>query len=72
MIIAQEIIHYIRKQKGKNESLMFKIDLEKAYDRVNWDFLQLALNEFDFPPIIINLIMSYVMASSLSLLWNGC
>lgn len=28
---------------------MFKIDFEKAHDRVDWDFLRLTLSEFGFP-----------------------
>jgi len=49
----------------------FKIDLEKAYDRLNWDFLELTLHDFDFPPATISLIMSCARSSNLSVLWNG-
>jgi hypothetical protein len=34
-IIAQEIVHYMYKKKGKKGCLLFKIDFEKAYDRVD-------------------------------------
>ena len=62
----------MQKKKGKIGSLMFKINLEKAYNRVNWDFLQLTLIDFGFPCIIVWLIMNCVTMSSLSLLWNWC
>lgn len=34
-IIAQEVVHYMHKKKGKKGVLLFKIDFEKAYDRVD-------------------------------------
>lgn len=50
---------------------MFKIDFEKAYDRIDWDFLRLTLSEFGFPAPIINLIMSCITSSNLAVKWNG-
>jgi len=38
-LIAQEIMHYMNHSKSKKGSLAVKLDLEKAYDRVEWDFL---------------------------------
>lgn len=70
-LIAQEIVHYMNKQKGKKGFLLFKIDFEKAYDRVDWNFLELTLSEFGFPEMTIRLIMSCITSSSLTLKWNG-
>ena len=44
-------------------AVAFKIDLEKAYDLVEWSFFQATLHDFGFPPIIIQLIM-HCMTSS--------
>jgi hypothetical protein len=49
----------------------FKLDLEKAFDNVNWDFLQNCLHDFGFPDITIKLIMHCVSSSTFSILWNG-
>jgi hypothetical protein len=38
-LIAQEVLHFMHKTIGKQGYLAAKVDLEKAYDRVNWDFL---------------------------------
>nr|KYP46578.1 Transposon TX1 uncharacterized [Cajanus cajan] len=70
-ILAQEAINFIQKDKSKRGSLALKIDLEKAYDRINWNFLQATLWRFGFPERIIKLIMWGVTNSSLSVLWNG-
>lgn len=34
--VAQETLHYIKSKKMS--SIILKLDLVKAYDRVNWDF----------------------------------
>ncbi|CAJ2665276.1 unnamed protein product [Trifolium pratense] len=70
-IILQEIIHSMRKSKSKKGDVAYKIDLEKAYDNVDWSYLRSCLRDFGFPPITIKLIMHCVSSSSLSLIWNG-
>lgn len=70
-ILAQEVVHFMHKSRSKKGTIAFKIDLEKAYDRLNWDFIELTLNDFGFPQSTICLIMSCFRAISLSILWNG-
>jgi hypothetical protein len=69
--ILQEVIFNMRKSKGKNGDVAYKLDLEKAYDNVSWDFLKSCLEDFGFPSLTINLIMHCVTSSSLSIIWNG-
>ena len=38
----------MHKKKGKSSYLLFKIDFEKAYDRINWDFLRATMMDFGF------------------------
>ena len=70
-ILAQEVVHFIHHSRAKKGTIAFKIDLKKAYDRLNWDFLELTLHDFGFPPTTICLIISCVRSSNLSVLWNG-
>lgn len=49
MIITQEIIHTMSKKKGKIGFMAIKIDLEKAYDRLEWHFIRDMLNLYCFP-----------------------
>ncbi|KAK2378521.1 hypothetical protein QL285_066416 [Trifolium repens] len=70
-IVLQEIIHSMHKSKKKKGDVAYKIDLEKAYDNVNWSYLKNCLLDFGFPAITIKLIMHCVTSSSLSLIWNG-
>jgi hypothetical protein len=70
-IVLQEVLHHMRKSKKKKGDMVFKLDLEKAYDRVNWSFLKDTLEMFHFPQHIISLIMFGISSSFNSILWNG-
>ena len=61
----------MRRSKKKKGHAIFKLDLEKAFDNVNWDFLSSTLQDFGFPDIIIKLIMHCVTSSNFLILWNG-
>ena len=56
-------------QEGSH--IAFKIDLEKAYNKLNRDFFQRTLVHFGFPRITINSMMSCVRSSQLLVFWNG-
>jgi len=51
--------------------MAIKIDLEKAYDKIEWGFIREMLIHFNFSDNIIDLIMSCVTSVSTSLLFNG-
>jgi len=48
VVILHETRHEIKKKK-KN-GVILKLDFEKAYDKVNWDFLQQTLRMKGFAP----------------------
>ena len=50
---------------------MLKLDLEKAYDQVNWDFLLETLEFFGFLSTILKLIRTCIYTTTLEVLWNG-
>ncbi|GKD68637.1 reverse transcriptase [Tanacetum coccineum] len=49
MIVANEAFHYIRnKKKGDQKVMALKLDLNKAFDRVEWDFLIATCRKLGF------------------------
>ena len=71
IIIAQELIHSMARKKGRGGVMAIKLDLEKAYDRLERSFIRDTLNLYKFPSRLVSLIMSCVSSSSISILVNG-
>ena len=69
-IIVQELIHTISKAKGKEWYMAIKINLEKAYDKMEWSFIRATLMRINLPQDLIKLIMSCVTSVSTSILFN--
>ncbi|KAK2648557.1 hypothetical protein Ddye_016046 [Dipteronia dyeriana] len=40
MIVDRECLHNLKRQKRKDGSMAIKLDMSKAYDRVEWVFLE--------------------------------
>lgn len=71
-LLAHEVMTYIKRQKkGFNMYAILKIDMNKAYDRVRWDFVEWLLNTMDFPTQWRHWIMQCVTTVSYSILVNG-
>jgi hypothetical protein len=49
VVILHETIHELHKKK-KN-GVILKLDFEKAYDKVNWSFVQQTLRMKGFSPV---------------------
>ncbi|KAG7543761.1 Ribonuclease H-like superfamily [Arabidopsis thaliana x Arabidopsis arenosa] len=71
IVLVQEAVHSMRRKKGRKGWMLLKLDLEKAYDRIRWDFLEDTLTAARFPEKWVSWIMSCVTGPSMSLLWNG-
>ncbi|GJW04780.1 RNA-directed DNA polymerase, eukaryota, reverse transcriptase zinc-binding domain protein [Tanacetum coccineum] len=56
IFLAQEFMHGYG-CKGGAQRCAFKVDIKKAYDTVNWEFLKIALQRFGFHSSMIKWIM---------------
>ncbi|GJW64078.1 RNA-directed DNA polymerase, eukaryota, reverse transcriptase zinc-binding domain protein, partial [Tanacetum coccineum] len=55
----------------KKQSLVFKVDFEKAFDSVRWDYLDDNLRRFDFGEKWCSWIQSFLRSSRCSVIVNG-
>ncbi|GKA98182.1 RNA-directed DNA polymerase, eukaryota [Tanacetum coccineum] len=67
--ILDELIRWCKRKKS--QSLVFKVDFEKAYDSVRWDFLDDILWNFGFGDKWCNWIQSCLRSSRGSIILNG-
>jgi len=68
-VIANEVVE---EEKRCNKSyLVFKVDYEKAYDSVCWDFLSYMMNRMGFCTKWIKWIEGCLKSTSISILVNG-
>lgn len=69
-LVLNEIINWLK--KNKREAFCFKIDFEKAFDTVNWNFLLSVMNQMCFPSRWILWIKGILTSTRSSILVNGC
>jgi hypothetical protein len=67
--VAQEALHSIKIKN--NKALVLKLDMMKAYDRVDWGFLRLVLLQIGMSLEATDWIMGCVNSANFSVLING-
>lgn len=69
MLLAHELMRDYH--KNKDGCCALKVDLQKAYDSVSWDFLEEVMLPFRFPFHFIKLVMAGVRTCMFSIMING-
>ncbi|XP_057792367.1 uncharacterized protein LOC131009155 [Salvia miltiorrhiza] len=71
-LLAFEIFHMMKLNKAKeHEVFAFKLDMAKAYDRVEWGFLKDIMSHLGFASSFVDLILRCVLSVSFQVLVNG-
>ena len=69
--VAFELLHRMRnRRRGKRGYMAVKLDISKAYDRVEWGFLQRIMLKIGLPDQWVNAAMETVRTTSYSTLIN--
>ncbi|KAH9768956.1 reverse transcriptase domain-containing protein [Citrus sinensis] len=72
IIVGYECLHKIRHCKSKRKGLVaLKLDVSKAYDRLEWSFLEQIMKRLGFSHQWISLIMRCISSVSFSIIING-
>ena len=72
VLIAFESLHHMKNNcTGKTGFMALKLDMSKAYDRVEWSFLEKVLLKLGFQESWVSLIMECITTVTYSILVNG-
>ena len=72
ILLAYELTHFLqRRRKGKKGYAAIKLDMSKAYDRVEWNFLQDMMLKLGFNETWIQLVMNCVKTVTYQVRVNG-
>ena len=72
ILMAFETLHYMKtQQNGSTGFMALKLDISKAYDRVEWSFLECLLRKLGFHNRWVDLMMECITTVSYSILING-
>jgi len=70
ILIGHEVFHGFRTKKGKEGFMAIKLDMKKAYDRIEWKYIRVVLEKFGFCNKFTNWIMECISSVSYSILIN--
>ena len=72
ILMAFKTLHYMKHhQAGSSGFMALKLDMSKAYDRVEWKFLELMMKRMGFADSWVALMMECISTVSYSILING-
>ena len=72
VLVAFEFMHYLNhKDEGKNNYMSIKLDISKAFDRVEWKFIHEVMVKMGFAKKWVDLIMNCISFVSYSVIING-
>jgi len=69
--MAHELFHTMKYKRGRGGLMALKLDMERAFDSLEWSFLLKILELLGFHPTWINWIGQCITTSSFSILLDG-
>ena len=72
VLVAFEFMHYLNhKDDGKENYMSIKLDMSKAFNRVEWNFIKEVMEKMGFAKKWVDLIMLCISSVSYSVIING-
>ncbi|XP_021746063.1 uncharacterized protein LOC110711934 [Chenopodium quinoa] len=71
IFVAFVLFHYMKNLPNKGGCIAMKLDMSKAFDKIEWDFLEAVLRRFGFDQNWCDRVMDCVRSVSFSVLVNG-
>jgi hypothetical protein len=70
-VLAHELFHTMKQKRGRGGLMALKLDMEKAFDRMEWSFLFRILKSLGFHSKWIRMIEQCISTVSFSILLDG-
>lgn len=70
VMLANKMVHLIDK-KTRGANIMIKFDIAKAFDSVNWHYLEHILRKFGFHDRFVTIVLNNMRLTKLSVVVNG-
>jgi hypothetical protein len=72
IITAYECVHFMKKKRSQElRCCALKLDMRKAYDRVEWNYLKAIMLRLGFHGVWTDMVMRLITSVSFSVLLNG-
>ena len=72
ILVAFETLHYVRNHcTGKTGYMALKLDMSKAYDQVEWNYMEKLMVKMGFCSSWVKLMMECITTATYSVLING-
>jgi hypothetical protein len=71
VLVAYECTHYLKRKKGKSGACAIKLDMAKAYDRAEWNYLHGIMLRLGFVESFVDTVMRCVTSVAFSVRVNG-
>lgn len=65
------MLHTINQRRGKKGAMVIKLNLKKAYDRMEWEFIADTMKDAGIPSNLTSIAMRCIKNGLCRLLWNG-
>ena len=71
IVVAQKVLHKFKAMRGKKRCISWNIDLAKAYDKLQWNFIRSVIVKTGMGSALIELIMWYITSVNYRVVLNG-
>lgn len=71
VILLREVLHSFNMPSYQNKEFCLKLDLSKAFDRMDWGFIKSLMPIYNFSPKFASWVMGCVTSAQFSIVFNG-